>query len=498
MSDATHQSDRGAGDAHATRLLAGVAKSEITTDDPQVKVNDPLLAKALVLDDGTTRVAIVTMDAVAIGGIGDISDEFLPELRRRIEGELEIPAANVLVNASHTHPPGRLLCEHEQQVERTLDAIRRAASAMEPVKVGSGVGFENRFIVNRTLIMRDGRHWTVRHANPCPPDDEVADVGPIDPEIGILRIDRTDGRPLAVVYNYACHPYLGVPRGGVTADYPGFASSVIEENWGDGVMAFFLQGAGGDISETLYKDVNRPRDAEPRGVMLGLSTLRALRDIKVGEATLSVSSEIIQLPRRTDIPQRIDALLEEQEALLHSLRGTSLNFKTFLPLYLKHSLWPEYPADDSFRYMQSAKIGANEYQEIDAQNRRNIEKYLKNIAAMERLARIRENIATLKKHQQINDEAGEPTASAEVLGVRIGECVLITAPLEALVEVSLNVKRASPYNHTFMAAFSNGYYHYGPPVANYDKGGYEVTECLLGPEWQECYEEAALRVIRRL
>lgn len=67
-----------------------------------------------------------------------------------------------------------------------------------------------------------------------------------------------------------------------------------------------------------------------------------------------------------------------------------------------------------------------------------------------------------------------------------------------LVQVGLNVKNASPYEHTFVAAFSNGYIHYGPPAADYDKGGYEVTECLLAPEWQNLYEDKARNVIRRL
>ena len=70
--------------------------------------------------------------------------------------------------------------------------------------------------------------------------------------------------------------------------------------------------------------------------------------------------------------------------------------------------------------------------------------------------------------------------------------------LEVLVEVGLNVKEASPYEHTFMAAFSNGYIQYGPPAADYDKGGYEVTECLLAPQWQKIYEKKANEIIRRL
>jgi hypothetical protein len=476
-------------------LRAGIAKADITTSDPGIKINDPLYAKVLVLDDGKTRLAIIAMDAVAIGGIGDISDDFLPVLRQRIEEELSLKKENVLVNASHTHPPGRLLCDEPELVDRVFGAVRRACESMTEVKAGWGIGYEDRIMMNRTLRLKDGRHWTIRHANPCPPDDEVAGVGPVDPDIGILRIDRVDGRPLAVVYNFACHPYLGVPGGGITADYPGFASRVIEESLGHGALALFLQGAGGDITQVLYKDVHRPRDGEPQGMLLGLSTLEAWREIETRtDAALSVVSESVDLPRRTDIPMRIARLRQEQEKLLKSLRFTSLNFRTFLPLYLKHLMNPEYPLDDAYRYLH----GREELTEIDEQNRRNLAKYLSNIQAMEKLAGIEDQIATLQRHQAINEAAGEETITAEVLGIRIGEFVLVSAPIEVLVEVGLNVKQASPYEHTFMAAFSNGYMHYGPPAAYYDLGGYEVTECFLAPEWQRLYETTAQEVIRRL
>ncbi len=485
-------------DSPTSSLRAGVAKSEITTDADGVRVNDPLLAKALVLDDGTTRLAIISMDAVAIGGIGDIKDEFLPRLRERIQRELGIPGKNVLVNASHTHPPGRLLCDDEQQLERTFDAVRRAAADMTPVRVGCGTGREDRIMMNRALRLNNGLHWTIRHSNPCPPDEEVAGVGPVDPEIGVLRIDRLDGQPLAVVFNFACHPYLGVPRGGVTADFPGFAAKVIEENLGHGAMALFLQGAAGDITAVLYKDVNRPRDAEPFGTMLGLSTLKAYRTTQTGDATLKVVNELLPLPRRTDIPERIEALRQEQTTLLRSLRGTSLNIKTFVPLYLKYALSPDFPSYYSYRYLQAEQTGSDELSAIDTQNRGHIAKYLRNVHAMEKLARIEDKIATLERHQAINDAAGEPTVATEVQGIRVGQFVLVTSPAEVLVEVGLNVKKASPHEHTFMAAYSNGYIHYGPPAADYDKGGYEVTECFLAPEWQALYEAKVREVLGRL
>ncbi|MBN2308551.1 MAG: hypothetical protein JXR94_06240 [Candidatus Hydrogenedentes bacterium] len=475
----------------AGALRAGVAKTDITVDEEGIRVNDPLYAKALVLDDGTTKLAIIAMDVTAIGGIGEIGDEFLPALRERIEAELGIPGRHVLVNASHNHPPGRLLCDGAEQVERTFDAVRRAFESMTAVRVGAGAGHEDRISMNRTLRLKSGKAWTIRHTNPCPPDDEVAGVGPIDPEIGVLRVDRVDGRPLAVVYNFACHPYLTVPRGGVTADFPGFASAVIEEGLGDGAMALFLQGAAGDITEILYKDVHRPRDSEPLGRMLGLSALRAWRAIQVKDATLRVVSEDIELPRKADFDERIAELESEQAKLLGSLRGTSLNIKTFVPLYIQYTLDPEHPAYYSYRYLQSEQLGTDELSAIDAQNRAHLEKYLANIRVMEKLARIQDKIATLEKHRAATEQAGEPTLTTEVQAMRIGDFVLVTSATEMGVEVGLNIKSASPHEFTFIAAYSNGYIQYGPPASEYDKGGYEVTECLLAPEWQAIYEKKA-------
>ncbi|TNJ67974.1 hypothetical protein FE784_02215 [Paenibacillus hemerocallicola] len=479
-------------------LRAGVAKIDITTGMQGVVISDPLYAKALVLDDGSTKAVIVAMDALAIGGLGDIKDDFMPKLRRRIENELHIPGGSVMVNASHTHPQGRLLCDDAEQVDRTFEAVRQAMGAMAEVRVGWGVGHEDRIVVNRNLKMKDGKHWSIRYAHPCPPDEDVSGIGPIDPDIGVIRIDRLDGQPLAVVYNFACHLLIGVPDRGVTANFPGFASKVIEETLGNGAMALFLQGAGGDILELYFKDVNRPRNCEPIGTMLGLAALRAARRIETGNARLSVLSETIRLPRRVDIPERIAERLRDQAELLAAMRSTALNFKTFLPMYLKYALHPDYPSDYGYRYMQEAQIGANELVAMDAHNRGNIERYLGNIHKMEKLIRIQEDVATLKHHLELNEEAGEPDIPAEVQGIKIGDGVLITAPAELLIEVGLKLKASSPYEHTIISAFTNGYMHYAPPVEHYGKGGYEVTECLLAPEWQRAYEDKANEIIRRL
>jgi len=361
---------------------------------------------------------------------------------------------------------------------------------MVEVRIGSGSGHEDRISMNRTLRLKNGKHWTIRHTNPCPPDEDVEGLGPVDHEIGIIRIDRLDGTPLAVAYNFACHLLFGDYQGNITANIPGYASKVIEETIGGGAMALFLQGAGGDVCDVHFKDFNRPRDVEQLGTMLGLSTLQALGKIETKDAKLNVISETIRLPRRADIPERIQALQKEQSELLESLRFTSLNFKSFLPLYLKYADSSSCPHDE--------QAGDQKLAEMNAFNRKNIDKYLRNIQAMEALSRIEDDIATLKKHQAINDQSGEPTIDAEVMGIKIGDCVLISAPVEALVEIGLNIKKASSCKHTFIAAFSNGYMHYGPPASYYDKGGYEVTECLLAPEWQAIYEKTAGKIIMDL
>ncbi len=91
-------------------------------------------------------------------------------------------------------------------------------------------------------------------------EDQIVEIAEsFDPEIGILRLDRTNGSTLAVLYNFAIHPYTGVPNRGVTASTPGFASKIIEENIGNDVISLFINGAAGDITPILYKDVNAPK-----------------------------------------------------------------------------------------------------------------------------------------------------------------------------------------------------------------------------------------------
>ena len=478
----------------ATLLQAGVAKVDIT-DREAGPVNDPLFVKALVLKSDATTAVLITVDAVAIGEIGRIKSDYLSNVRSRLEKELGIPATNVLVNASHCH--GIVCAEVEQ---RTFQAVEAALQKIVPVRIGVGVGHEDRIMENRRLKLKSGREADVRHAYSLPPDDEVAEVGPVDPQIGILRVDRQDGRALAVVYNFACHPIQGVPSGANTADVIGFASKVIENNLNEGTTALFLQGCAGDINPVDYKDVDHPRSAEPLGNMLGLSTLQACRKIECrDDGRLTVVNETIDLPRG-DRSERIIAMEAEQLRLVQSLKGTSLNLKTFLPLVVKYNLSAEFPSYYSHRYLHDASQGRSDLAKLDADNRRNIQDYIDNIYVMEELTRLQTNLALLRKHQASLVESGKRTVAVELLAIRIGDFVLATFPGELTVRIGLDIKKRSPQLNTFVAGYTNGYIYYAPTAEQLLNvgGAQEDSDCILAPEWQKQYEQHALEMLKKL
>jgi len=480
--------------ADETALSAGVAKVDITNTEAG-PINDPLFVKALVIRDAKTTAAIITVDAVAIANIGHIRNEYLANVRAALKRDLGIEPRNVVINASHCHG---VVCADVEQ--RTIQAVKAAMKTLVPVRAGAGTGHEDRVQENRRLKLKDGREADVRHAYSLPPDDAVSGAGPIDPEIGILRLDRKDGRPLAVVYNFAVHPIQGVPSGANTADLTGFASRVIEDSLGEDTMALFLQGCGGDINPVMYKDVAHPRDAEPLGNTLGLSAMRAARQVKTRDrSALRVVNEVIQLPR-ADFTQRIQSLEAEQARLVKSLGGTSLNLKTFIELLLKHGLSDQFPSYDSHRYLHDQKLGRETFKKMDANNRANVEQYLKNVYTMEELTKVQTNLALLRMHQAQNAAAGEKTLDAELVGMRIGDFVLVTFPGELTAQIGLNIKKSSPHPLTFVAGYSNGYIYYAPTEEQLANPGCAQEDCdtLLGPGWQVTFERKAAEILGRL
>ena len=475
-------------------LKAGVAKVDITNHDAG-PVNDPLYAKALVLTDDQTTVVLITVDAVATEEIGSIKKEFLPNIRAALKQDLRLAPESVLINASHCHG---IVCADVEQ--RTIDAVKSAWKQLVPVRVGVGIGHEDRIMENRRLKLKSGREADVRHAYSLPADEEVVGVGPIDPEIGVLRIDKTDGQPLAVVYNFACHPIQGVPGNANTADLTGFSSRVIEDTLGGGAIALFVQGCAGDINPAGYKEVDFPRSGEPLGNQLAISTLKAWRGIVPTETTvIKLAHQTLELPR-SDLTERIAQHVAEVERLVKTLKGTSLNLKTFLPLIVKYNLSNEFPATYSHRYLQQQITGHEDLKKLDVDNRRNLEQYIANIHTMEELTRVQTNLALLVKHQAQHVAAGKRTLDVEVVGVRVGDFVLVTFPGELTVQIGLNIKKQAPCESTFVAGYTNGYIYYAPTTEQLLNPGGAQEDCdsLLAPEWQPIFEKKVAEILSKL
>lgn len=473
-------------------LMAGAAKVDITKDGP---VNGRLHARALVLRNDEETVVLVTLDVVSLGMIGHIDNGYLGRVRERCEKELGIRPTSVVINTSHCHG-----IPADDTDDRTVRAITQAVKNLEPVRVGVGIGHEDRISENRRYRLKNGMTIDARHAYSMPADEDVAEIGPIDPQIGLLRLDRLDGTTLAVVYNFAMHPIQNVPGKENTADVTGFSSEVIENNLDAGAVALFVQGCGGDINPIFYKHTDRIRNAETLGNTLGLSTLKAVRRIKCADdERLKLIHEVAQMPR-ADLSGRIAEMEDEKLRLAGSLRGTSLNLKTFLPLVVKYRLSTEYPSYYSHTYLLEKELGRKGLENLDAENRNNIAAYIRNIQTMEQLTRVNTNLRLLKLHHKQNIDAGRRTVDVELIGIRIGDFVLTTFPGEVTVQIGLNIKKASPHRNTFVAGYTNGYIYYCPTAEQLKNRGYaqEDSDCILAPEWQKKYEARAAAILSRL
>lgn len=478
----------------AAPLLAGVAKADIT--NRAGPVNDPSYAKVLVLKNGDATAVLITVDAVAIGGIGKIGDGFMATVRAALQEEMGIAPASLIVNASHCH--GIVRGDLEPLV---IGAVREAVNNLTPVRAGSGVGEERRISENRRLAMKDGSEADMRRAYSMPRDEDVAGVGPIDPRVGVLRLDRDDGAPLAVVYQFACHPIMNPPGKGSSADFPGYASRSIEEALGGGAMAFFVQGCGGDINPLRYKEMSRAADAEPLGIMLGATVLGAARKIETkADAILNVKNETIDVPRATDYEKRIAAIEAEQKKLLAALKPTNVNFKSFVPMLIEQKLWPDFPSHHAQSYLHDQTMERKALPQLDADNRVSVEAYLGNIQIMEQLTRLNTNLALLKMHLAQTKDAVKPVIETEVCGLRVGDFKLVTFPGEVTVQTGLDIKKAANDPHAFVSGYTNGYIYYTPTAEQRTNLGYAQEDCdsLVAPEWQRIFEEKALQVLKNL
>ena len=246
-----------AGSHDAPPLRAGAAKVDVTPAPGQLPerflgVLDRIHVRALVLDDGRTRVALVSVDVIGI------ETGLWREVAGRVEAETGITAERLLLFASHTHSvPAQLGAGF---VDAIVAAVRRALAVLRPatLAVGSGACHVN---VNRNLFDPVTHQWR----------EGRNDQGPSDKTVTVLRVDDATGAPVAVLFHYAVHAVVTGLLDLISADIPGAASRHLEEALGNDAVALWASGCAGDQNPVFYQqtlDLRALRIAEhaARGV----------------------------------------------------------------------------------------------------------------------------------------------------------------------------------------------------------------------------------------
>lgn len=475
----------------AEELRGGFGKVDITYYEAG-SVDDPLHVRAFVLEQNEIRYAILSLDVVALERIGPLPKNFLSDLRSELKTRYGIEAEHLLVNTTHCHG-----ITTPDVLQRTVQAVGIAVERMTPIRIGMGVGKEERVSQNRRLQLKNGREADYRHAYSLPPDEEIESIGPIDPDVTVLKVVSLNNKVQGLIYHFACHPIQGTPTGGNTADITGYASRVIEEQMGPDAVALFLQGCGGDINPLGYKEYGQPRDAERLGNLLALTVLKTVRDIRgVASEAIQWHSQKIAVPL-ADLGPTISDIEAARDQLVDSLQGTSLNFKDFEKLRHTHALFPESPSSDKGTYLLQQEQQREALKRLDDENRNLVEAYLKNIYTMEGISRLQTNLRLLRLHQKEIVEIGSRNLEVEVIGLKMGELKLATFPGELTVRIGLGLKEKLG-GVTMICGYTNGYIYYAPTAEQLANRGYaqEDSDCLLAPQWQDVFETAVSKLLK--
>jgi neutral ceramidase len=269
---------------------------------------DPLHAKAVVVQSGDMTAAIVTLD---LGRV--LLPHLLDEIRVRVAKE---GVDHVMFTASHTHqaPPADVDTDYTRKMAQQMgDCILEALKNLKPATIGVGRTTIN-IASNRRKILENGQCMMVWR------NEGQADIGPVDHEAGIIRIDSEDGDAIAVLTNYACHPVvLSSDNTKYSADWVGEMGRVIEE--ATGAVSLFLQGGSGDINPYLDKTAVKNGGIEAMrsvGRTAGNAVLQALQGIPtVAPETPSVKVST----KRVEVGTRWDVSKKENQATLKQVYG---------------------------------------------------------------------------------------------------------------------------------------------------------------------------------
>ena len=401
---------------------------------PATHVHDELLARCLVLDDGTTQLALVVCDLLGLHRSVGV------EARKMIEAATGIPAANVMISGTHTHsaasalgttPRGyfsdRELDEYQRFVARRVaDGVRNAANLLRPAQIAFGTAEAPEHVFNRRWIMRDGtvpvtpfgtKADTVKMNPPGGSKDLTEPAGPTDPTVSFIALREPNGRLISVFSAYSLHYVGGVGGGHISADYYGMYCEALKKLQAGAendppFVALMANGTSGDVNNINFRT---PRPGQPPYAQMRF----------VAE----------------DVANKVHAALAK------------VTWKDAAPL-------------------------AARYRELDNIAWRKVEPELlawaKDTEAKATGTIGKASLATVYAGRIQRLAQASPQTKAPVQVLRLGDICIGTTPTETFAETGLEFKKRSPFAQSFMVELANGYYGYMPPPRHFALGGYET------------------------
>lgn len=418
---------------------AGAATSNITpwpgisinggmADRPAEDIHDELHARALVLDDGSTQIALVVCDSCMIPR--EVLDEAKQAVHDRVSS---LTPDRILVSATHAHsaPTSAAVFQSYPDpryqaflAERIADAVVRAVKHLEPAQIGWGVGSVPQHVNNRRWKMKPGTITPgpflnskdqVRMNPPAGSPDLIEPAGPTDPKVSFVSVKSLAGRQISLLANYSLHYVGGTGGNEISADYFGeFADRLQKLLDADRLdppfVGMMTNGTSGDINNINfrtpqprkgpYEQIRLVADDVAKEVVRALKTVeyRDWVELDMRQATLICG---VRKPRSEEIDDAKQVVAAAKGEQLHGLRE----------VYAGETLaMAEYP-DEVELVLQA---------------------------------------------------------------VRIGELGIAAIPCEVFVEIGLELQQASPLKPTFTISLANGYNGYLPTPEHHALGGYET------------------------
>lgn len=429
-------------------------------------------AEGIDMDLWVTALALSDQKAVAI--ILDLDIQILTnqradQIRSAVGRATGIPIQNIRASATHTHSgpvPYKSWIEKgyemvgpwfENVARWSAEAATEALAALEPVRVRAGRG-ECHINSNRRAATPTGERFLGIN-----PD------GPCDHEVIVVKLDSLDGKPLATLVNYTCHPtIMGPPNRLITPDYPGAMKRVVEQAVGG--TCLFLQGSAGDQGplQGFQADTNVYRNF---GAILGHEV-----------AKVAVSLE--NIPSKTKLREIIPsgAPLGSYDSEFSTSSSLPLRVvDTEIRVPLREGLPERRAATEKLEFWKSKLKEARGKSDQAA---------ITEAIYMARRADIQLRMA--------DDFGGKTDAGVRAHFITFGDVALVGCNIEPFCEIGMEVKKRSPFPITFMSGYTSGRMAYMATAEEWPKGGYEVENSPFGQAAAEILTRNVLETFQSL